>query len=296
MLSKAVGGIGSLIYKIVKIIGRIILRFFHLFVILFFVIIIIGLASLIAGGIMGAPLIEVVSPDPTFSGFIGYYCGILSLMIIPALFIMSYIIRRVWGYRSPLQYSRAFYGLWIVSFGVFLTTAWFTARCFTQSYSSTEKVATIKPEVDVFELKSNLADNEHFNGIKIGGLFNTRDGEVVYYNQRRLRLTVSPDDKIHLYKTIFSRGSSVADAQRRAQLIVRQHQISPTEIEIDGSYTINKQKKFRGQELKYELQLPINQKVKSSMSDWLTQGPLRKGTVYIMTEDGLEPIDSLAED
>ncbi len=253
-------------------------------VILCFVLFVIAIAFL-ASGVIAAPLITRLSPDPSFTGLLGYYSGVFSVLIFPTILGVSYLIRKTWGYHTPLRYSRAFTGVWIVCTGIFLTTAAFTARAFSSYYSSTEYLQSEKPETELFEIEGTVNQPPRANRVYFGNHYYQENDLIIYQYLKSVNIEPSPDDKIHISLTRSSRGASNEQAKKNANKNKGHIELSPDKLIIDNSNILTERDKFRAQKLDYTVQIPIDQKIKVHKNMTIAG---RASGVYQMTTSGLK--------
>lgn len=242
---------------------------------------------------MGLPYLSMITPDPAISGYIGFYAGMIALVLIPLILLVKLAINFVWGYRSTWRFKQAVTGVWIVSFMIFLMTTIFTARNFVYETATTELVSAQPINTDQ-PLMINIQRPGYDDDARIrfgnsyishGRLYN-RDGVAV-------RLVPAETEEISISKTSISRGMNHKCAIRNMDYPQHHISLQDNQLSLDEYYELGNKDKFRAQRYSYEVAVPVGTVISVNQPSRIFRHyELRnhdhKGALWVMTEAGLQ--------
>jgi len=255
----------------------------------------IGLLSILVGTHFGLPYLRLIAPDPWITGYVAYYAGLISFVIIPFLLLILLISKIVWRHRRIYKYRYPLAGVWTVTAVLFLSTALFTARNFIFETSVTEQVS-----------EASIGDDRNIN-IDIRKL-KYPDGKVQFnfdhsflnngklYNREGVRLDFVPaeEEKVTVTKTVYSRGTNYQSALGNMSSPDHRIEVTDQNISLDEYYIIDKNGKYRRQRYYYKVAVPLGVTLSFNKgSIILPDRQLRKRNYdpaqkWIMTEEGLQ--------
>jgi hypothetical protein len=271
-------------------------RFFKVIALIVIGAFVISYGSMIIAGQFLVPYIPLVSPEPTITGFMGYYAGILALCLIPMILIARAGFGLVWNHKFDPKIRRILLGAWLVSFIVFGATVIFGVRNFAFHGSSTSSLHNAPiDKTNPFIIQVNSLDSEMSDGRIPLRLGHSRldNGKLYISNRIHFRLQPSEDENLKIDVTSKSRGSSPRKAQGNTQLINHSTSIEDNTISINEYYSIDRKSRFRGQYRSVDIHIPIGQEVilKGSANpynrhDFKKQNP-HNNKHWVMTTEGL---------
>ena len=297
-MHRVVTKLGIVLVWILKSATYITKKFFKVILLIVVGSLLLSLISCIIASQFITPYVSLVAPTPVITGFIGYYAGIFTLFIIPALLIGKWMINFAFGYKSTFQFRKTMAAFWLVSFMTFIGTLAFSARNFsTRQEVKNEIVAAEINKEEILQINfKNTTIERNFAEVRLGHA-RLHDGKL-YAHDIGLELKFSPseEEQISIDKTVSSFGRNRSRAKKNGQYA--QHELSYKEntIDFNSYYTIDKRDKFRVQELSYEVFVPIGTKVQFNYLNphILTQEHKwsDEGNGLIMTKDGIKSIES----
>ncbi len=254
----------------------------------------ISIGALVISGHFGLPYLAMISPDPTVSGYIGYYAGLIALGIIPMILLIKTAINFIGGYKSSIRFKRAISGVWIVSFVLFILTGIFTARNFVHEAQLSEIVLENDLDQDQpFNIKvvpldrrNNLRIQFSESAFLSDGNFYNGDGVDVYFRP-------AENDKLKVTRTGSSRGMNYRSAVRNMHYPNHNLELSENSITLDEYYTLGRRDKFRAQKLRYDIAIPVGTIVSLERSSPIFRNrefrsKKGEGEKWIMTTDGFQ--------
>lgn len=193
-------------------------------------------------------------------------------------------------------------GLWLIGLGICILTGFSIASEYkSDAYVKyTQKIST---PANTIVLKAddrwNTSHKDHF---EIGDLDDLilLDGksDSVVAPFVRLDVQQSENDSVYLEQRFISRGNNTGDARRRAQEIRYAYSANDSVITLPNYFVLNTESKYRGQQVKLILKLPVGKSVMLDKSlDWMpddiqnvtdTWDHDMLGYTWTMTKDGLE--------
>jgi phage shock protein PspC (stress-responsive transcriptional regulator) len=190
---------------------------------------------------------------------------------VPIIGFMTWLIRRVVRVRSHSRYlGWIFGGLW--------TFGWICAVFFAVSIAKdlrdyqriSTDVALTQPAGG--KLIVNVNEPEiHYNGGGFNWIRHDNTGwdiseDTLTYNNVKLRISKSEDSLYHAYTYRYSFGSSVKDAQARAEKIIFNTSSQDSMLNLASGLRIYRTSKFRGQGVILEIQVPAGKAIRFNES------------------------------
>jgi hypothetical protein len=86
--------------------------------------------------------------------------------------------------------------------------------------------------------------------------------DTLKYNNVKLRISKSEDSSYHIYTNKYSFGSSIRDAQNRAERILFNASTQDSVLNLSSGLRIDRTSKFRGQGVIIEIQVPVGKKIR----------------------------------
>jgi len=260
----------------------------------------ISLLSLLVGTHFGLPYISLIAPDPWITGYVGYYTGLISFVIIPFVLLILLASKLIWKHRKIYTYRYPMAGIWIVTTVIFLGTALFTARNFSYGTSVSKQIseAHIGDDKNVHINISQLSDQGDMP-LRFDDTFLSR-GKLFNREGVNLNFTPSEEDMLTVTRTVYSRGTNYRTAVGNMAAPDHRIEVNESNISLDEYYTIQKNRKFRGQRFDYEVAIPLGTTVSfNRSSEILPIRKLRSGNYdntqkWVMTEEGLLLQDTVA--
>ena len=253
----------------------------------------IGLLSLLVGTHFGLPYISIIAPDPWITGYIGYYAGLISFVIIPFILLILLASKMIWKHQRLYTYRYPMAGIWIVTTVIFLGTALFTASNFSYGTSVSKKISEAhlgedgSVQIDISRIKNTEDMDIHLGHSRLSR-------GMLYKNGVKLNFGVADDDKMTVTQTAYSRGTNYRSAVGHMAAPDHKIAVEGHNISLDEYYTIPRNRKYRAQKLEYEVALPLGTTVTFNRgSKVYTKWELRRVNYdsdqgWVMTEQGLE--------
>ncbi|MEL6388662.1 MAG: hypothetical protein AAFQ02_00755 [Bacteroidota bacterium] len=248
-----------------------------------------------------APYVGLFGPRPIITAYLGYYAGVITLLIIPILFLGRALVRFIFGHRGTFRFGKLLVGFWVVGMVVFFATVIFGVRGYQSFDERTEVVATMNTDRDqaiTLEVQPAPKDRDllqlNFGNIYMNQrkLFATRRPHV------RLQFSPSDTDQISISRTVKSNGTSPHIALRNSS--TPQHLIKVNEenqtISVSDYYTLKRSDRYRRQRIDVDVHMPVGAKVRlDNRGNIFSRSALRRlagdeGTIWTMTSDGLEQV------
>lgn len=185
---------------------------------------------------------------------------------VPIIGFMTWLIRRIVRVRSRSRYlGWIFGGLW--------TIGWFCAVFFAVSMAKDMReyervsmdIAVPQPTTKLLIVNVNEPEIRYNGGF--GWMRRDNTGwditdDTLKYNNVKLRINKSEDSLYHIIMYKYSFGSSVKDAQSRAEKIVFSAFMQDSVLNMGSALGIDRESKFRGQGVIMEIQIPVGKKIR----------------------------------
>jgi phage shock protein PspC (stress-responsive transcriptional regulator) len=226
----------------------------------------VGLMALIFGGISVWPIKNFVLSGAWQNLFA--WGTLLFFLIVPLVAFITWLIRRMMSVRSRNNYlGWAFGGLW--------TLGWIFAALFVASITNdfrTNNNGRAPVEIPITQpANGKMIVTVNEPSIEYSGAFPWihTDGtgfditpDTLRMNNVRLRIQLSRDSFYHVEVKKYSHGSTVADADERAQKIQFHTDYKDSVLDIGSGIAIAQEHKFRAQEVTVIISVPAGKKVR----------------------------------
>jgi phage shock protein PspC (stress-responsive transcriptional regulator) len=256
---------------------------------------------------------------------------LLFFLIVPIVAFMTWLIRRVVNARRGPHLGWVFGGLWIVGWICAITFAASIAKDLRVYDRATPiEVSLDQPAAQKLIVRVNEPEI-HYSGT-IWWLHDDNNGwdiseNTMKYNNLKIRAEKSEDSLYHVRVYKYSAGSSLTDAQRRAEKTVFNVSSQDSILNIGSGLIITNNAKFRGQGVIVEIEIPVGKKIRFDESvmyaynDWVVRkagrnyhwhwqsdwnedyyaNDIKPNKDYIMNEDGdlvdaSKPVDEKTDD
>jgi phage shock protein PspC (stress-responsive transcriptional regulator) len=225
-------------------------------IILVFVLAIVWIASLF-GVTWASPLLVVAGPKSAGISYLGIISG-LFFVLLPLIALIFMIVRLVWGYRIHSNLKSGMWVAWFLSIFTTSFTAMKTAREYQAGYNSSQKDIINISDPTIY--LSSLPYREEM-GVALGGstIYEREDGYAV--RNAHVRIEKSPDQNIYIEKKLTSRGESSLDAKANSLVAANQYTVVGNKITFDPFVLLPKSARFRDQEARYTLYVPVGKKL-----------------------------------
>lgn len=185
---------------------------------------------------------------------------------VPIIGFMTWLVRRIVRVRSHSRYLG-----WI--FGGMWTLGWVCAVFFAVSIAKdVREYERVSTDVSLTQpaggkLIVNVNEPEIRYGGGFGWLRHDNTGwdiadDTLKYNNVKFRISKSEDSLYHATLSKYSFGSSIKDAQTRAERIVFNVSNQDSLINLGSGLSVDRNSKFRGQGIIMEIQVPVGKKIR----------------------------------
>lgn len=190
---------------------------------------------------------------------------------VPIIGFMTWLVRRIVRVRSHSRYlGWIFGGLW--------TLGWICAVFFAVSIAKDlREYERVSSDINLAQpVNGKLIVNVNEPEIRYSGGFgwmrhdeNTGwdiSDDTLKYNNVKLRFDKSEDSLYHVTMSKYSFGSSIRDAQNRAERAVFNVSNQDSVLNMGSGLSIDRNSKFRGQGVIMEIQIPVGKKIRFDQS------------------------------
>ncbi len=299
--------------------GHVIGILFKAFFLFIAAIIAIALFGALLGILFGGMAVFPVK-DFFLEGFWQNTLAWLSLVLflgIPAIALITWLIRRIMGVRSGNNYlGYTFASLWIIGLFSFIFLAGMFARNFKNRAGVEDEIKVVQPTNNKLFLAS-VGSNIHYYS---DGDFFGWDEDAPFYGLShdslmlktvRVNVVKSKDSLFHVYTVRFSRSNTNEKARELAQKIHFPLEQQDSLIQMPRGFAITRFDKFRNQQVLVVVEVPVGKRIELDESlndfDWFTINTNRRrgfnvtwdsdwddsyswddNVEYIMTREGLK--------
>lgn len=259
------------------------------------------------------------------SGFWQNFLAWTSLVLflcIPAVALLTWLIRRMMGLRSKNNYlGYAFGSLWVIGLISFIVFGSMLLNNFRTKASVDDEIYLSQPStgkmvISVAEEKVSYYGSDWFGFHWDGDApFYSLNEDSVMMNTVRLNIVKSKDSAYHIHRVKFSHGNTPAIAKDLATQIQFNAKQSDSVLYLPQGFAITPNQKFRNQQVLIIVEIPVGKKiyVDRSVEDyhWFSVNINRRhrgwnfdwndqwdetyswdtNVDYIMTNNGLERAD-----
>ena len=247
----------------------------------------------------------------------GFWENILSwasfilVLVIPVIALLTWLIRRITGMRSQRHYlGYVFATLWIIGLISFVVLAGMVMNNFRSRAHTEDQFALTQPSTGNLVIKAHQNVHQEYyddedwwfgNGWRRGwrrnGVFYTLNDDSVQLNTVQIKVLRSDDSAYHVRILRGSLGSSSNAALDRARQIRFPVTQTDSVLQLPGGFSINKEQKFRNQQVIVAVYIPVGKKVMMDNSvsryDWFN---INAGHSHFNWEDGRNDYSSEYDD
>lgn len=258
--------------------------------------------ALFTSGHFALPYIPMIAPDPSFTGYVGFYSLMISAGLIPIIWFSIFLFRRIWGWKQTARYRTPLYGAWIVSFFIFVFTFFFTARNFKETHSWTETMQgySIEKSTPLVIRSNNYPSDSYSDNIHLEfGPVRLTDDHLYLQESGMLDLLPTDQEEGYVKKSVRSSGLNKAGALKNARYVKHNLELKDNHLSYDNFYSLAKSEKFRLQQVRYQVYIPVGTKIQFENQGTYRQkryknrfGYNKESQNYIMTKNGLETLET----
>lgn len=189
---------------------------------------------------------------------------------VPIIGFMTWLIRRIVRVRSRSRYlGWIFGGLWTLGWICAISFAVSIAKDVREYERVSSDINLTQPENGKLIVNVNEPEIRYSSGF--GWMRHDNTGwdisdDTLKYNNVKLRFDKSEDSLYHVTMSKYSFGSSVKDAQSRAQRTLFNVSDQDSVLNMGSGLSIDRFSKFRGQGVIMEIQIPVGKKIRFDKS------------------------------
>ena len=224
----------------------------------------VGLIALIFGGIAWWPVNNFLWTSNSQQVYA--WGTLIFFLFVPLLGFIVWLIRRILRVRSRSSYMG-----WI--FGVLWTIGWVVAILFVASimrdfreYEHKDELVNIKQPANgkliVAVSQPELTYTGRFDWINDGGEGWDLSSDTLRLSTIRFNIKASLDSSYHVILKRYSFGKSEEEALTRANKISYSVFSRDSILDLSSGYAIDKDSKFRGQQVEIEIEVPVGRKIR----------------------------------
>lgn len=263
--------------RVIKFVGKVIVFFFAaLFAVLLFAIMI----ALIFGGVAVFPLKDFVLEGPWQNTMA--WTTLLLFLAVPVVATLTWVVRRIMGIRSSRHYlTYIFGGLWLIGLVAAIVFAGSLISNFKAKYGEEESVSIAQPQSGklFMTIKPSYGEKAYvkrfWNDIDDDNpwIYGAQNDSIVMGNVK-IEVARSLDSQFHMYKVLYSRGSSADNAKSWMKRIYFPVEQQNDNVLLPAGITLSKQDKFRNQQVMIVVEVPVGKWIELDKSldryEWVT--------------------------
>jgi phage shock protein PspC (stress-responsive transcriptional regulator) len=231
----------------------------------------VGLIGLLIGGIGVWPLKNFLI-DGFWQNLYGW--GTLILFLgVPLVGFIVWLLRRLMKVKSSSNYlGWTFGGLWTLGWVSLFLFGASLGRDFSKSNyrKHTPEMSITQPVNNKLIVKVSEPEIEYSGSmpwVEIDGEgFDITEDSLKLSNIKIRYVQKSPDDNFHIVIKKYSKGRTIAEADARAQRMIFNASYADSVLDLGSSITIDKESKYRGQEIIVEIAVPVGKKIRFDAS------------------------------
>ncbi len=221
----------------------------------------------------------------------GFWATVFFFLVIPCLFLIIFIVRRLFRVRRPAPALGWIFGiLWTIGWVALFWTATSVVRDFQhKEKSSTEIVLTDS-------LTRTLIVDQTTPPFEYTGTWQWINGDPQGFDITResfkipavqLKVEKSPDASFHVWVNKYAWGRSTTQAQQRVDMLAYPIVSRDSVLDVAPGIVVGRTEKYRGQHVELWVQVPIGKSIRFTESalknhSWLYDAD----SLYIMGVDG----------
>lgn len=250
------------------------------------------------------------------------YAALFLFLGIPIIGLITWLIRRIAGYRSKNHYlGFIFGGLWTIGLIAVIFLVASVGRNFRTRSAIQEEVSLNQPISNKLNVQV-AGSNVSYYGDDWFGIENNDDfpfyginHDTLMMNTVRVNIAKSSDSSFHIYKVKFGRGSDPRKAREIAEKVRFDMEVRDSVLILPKGFAISENEKFRNQQVLVVIEVPVGKRIQvdNDVNDfsWFNINTSRRGwnvniddnwdneyhwdagVEYIMTPDGLKRTSEL---
>jgi hypothetical protein len=244
----------------------------------------VGLIALIFGGVAWWPINNFLWTSKWQQI---YAWGTLIFFIgIPLIAFITWITRRLLRVRSRNSYLGWTFGaLWTVGWVSMALFASSVTKDFREHEHADTEIAVSQPKNGKMILAVSQPELEYtgnFSWMNDGGEGWNLSDDTMQLSTVRFDIKASTDSSYHVIMKRYSFGRTAGDALNRAEKIQYTVTYKDSVLDLGNGYAIDKDSKFRGQQVEIEIRVPVGKKIKfdKSVNDKLNPVNIRVNRSY----------------
>ncbi len=218
------------------------------------------------------PLKNFIVETPMLSW---YFWGTIILFIaIPIIGLIQWLIRSIAGIKVNNNYIGMTLGiLWTLGWVSVVMLAVTISKEFRRAGIDKKEISIAQPSTGkmliqfknaegvYYPLDLNFDVDDHHEDQDMNGLLLSSKEDSMLLNNIRIKLVKSNDGQFHVSTIKRSRASSVVEAEKYASLINYPVEQTDTVLTIPTGFSINKQTKFRNQQVIIQVEIPVGKEI-----------------------------------
>ena len=189
---------------------------------------------------------------------------------VPLIGFITWVIRRILRVRSRNSYLGWTFGfLWTLGWVAAILLATSITKDFREYEHSDTAITVSQPgngKMIVAVSEPELEYTGRFDWVNDEGEGWDLSNDTLKLSTIRFNIKASPDSLYHVTQKKFSFGDSENEAMRRAEKIHYAVYSRDSVLDLAAGYAIDKDSKFRGQQVEIEIQVPIGKKIRFDQS------------------------------
>ncbi|MBS1597191.1 MAG: PspC domain-containing protein [Bacteroidetes bacterium] len=196
------------------------------------------------------------------------WSSLVLFLCIPAIALLTWLIRRIMGVHSKNNYlGYAFGSLWVIGLISFIIFASMLLNNFRTKASVDDNINLIQPAsgkivISVADEKVNYYGSDWFGFHWDGDApFYSISEDSVVMNTVRVSITKSKDSAFHVHRVKFSHGNTPGIAQDLAGQIQFNPKQTDSILYLPPGFTITPRQKFRNQQVLVVVEIPVGKRI-----------------------------------
>jgi phage shock protein PspC (stress-responsive transcriptional regulator) len=223
----------------------------------------VSVMALIFGGVAWWPVNDFLWTSKWQQAFA--WGTLIFFLLVPLVGFIIWIVRRILGVRSRRSYLGWTFGfLWTIGWVTAVLLAASISKDFRVYDSVATDITTAQPangKMIVVVSEPELAYTGGFSWINDDAEGWDLSGDTGRLSTVKFHFPKSNDSAYHVIIRKYSYGRTEEEAQRRAEKIQYHVNSKDSVLDLGNGYTIDKESKFRGQQVEIEIQVPVGKKI-----------------------------------
>lgn len=224
----------------------------------------VALISLLFGGVAWWPINNFLWTSSQQQ--VLAWATLILFLVVPLIGFITWIIRRILKTRSKNNYlGWIFGGLWALGWVAAVLFAANISRDFRDYEHVDTPIALVQPANGRMIVAVSEPELEYTGGF--GWINDGANGwdiseDTLKIAAVHLNVKASPDAQYHVQLKRYSFGRSISEAGSRAEKIVFDIASKDSILDLGNGYAIDKNSKFRGQNIEVEILVPVGKKIR----------------------------------